>query len=396
MFLKLKRAFCIYLSIFRTGSIRSPARASVLIFDQAASESIIDALAEVSSTILPVRGERYFLSPRVTFKIYKRCLDQVGGHRANPLNFLKAFAYLSWDHYVDSCIDCVQPRVVITFVDNYMPYYEISERHPGITFVAVQNGWRVPRLLEPVREGNINPVYYFCFGPHDKEIFSEKGHAKDRIVVTGSLRESLWRRNQSPPQETFDICISSQWRPTFFCADPPFPKFSEVLRVFYTHMARFVSESGLKCCIALSKSKLDAEYDFFKDIFGDSVYFTPQDSPMGVYDLMNASKMVVTVNSSSGREAMGMEKKVLFFDPPSEEDVYYGEPITKDLFVLQMEYEPLRDRIFEIFNMPDRLYEAKFEDAYRYVIPSLKDISCANLIHDFVKEHLNVKAVKSP
>lgn len=44
--------------------------------------------------------------------------------------------------YLDSLIEIIQPKIIITCVDNNINFYSISHRFPHIKFIFIQNGTR--------------------------------------------------------------------------------------------------------------------------------------------------------------------------------------------------------------------------------------------------------------
>jgi len=382
MLSRIKQIVSNYSKALLNGDFRSPSKAPVMIFDKMGSEPIKKALSEISSTVLPLRGEKYFLSPKIIISMLIRNVKTSLGQKRGAIDFIKTLTHLTLSNYIESCISHIQPKVVVTFIDNYYPFYSISSKFPKITFVAIQNGWRTPLIIEPIDKNTTNPVYYFCLGEHDRGLFSPKDYDPDRIITAGSLRESLWRKNQVPSKETYDICITSQWRESLFGSNSPYPLFSESLVLFYKHMAQIISSHDIKCCLAFSQ-RSDEEYNFFKTIFADSVYIPPRESPMTTYDLMNASKMVVTHNSTSGIEAMGMGRRALFFDPPTEQRGYYGDPKTEKMFVLDNTYESLQNRVLEVLNMNDDEYETELGEISRFMIASQEQASCGDILYNF-------------
>lgn len=394
MLSKIKHTVKNYSNALLNGDFRSPSKAPVMIFDKIGSEPIEKALSEISSMVLPVRGEKYFLSPRIIISMIIRNFRASLKQKKDLLSFIKTLTHLNMSNYLESCISHIQPKVIITFIDNYVPFYSISSKFPEIAFVAIQNGWRVPNGITPIDKDTKNPVYYFCFGEHDREIFPPKGYDRDRMVMAGSLRESVWRKNPSPPKEKFDICITSQWRENLFDGNSPYPIFSESLLLFYKHMARFISNHNIKCCLAPS-TRSDEEYNFFKTIFADSIYIPPRESPMVTYDLMNASTLVVTHNSTSGIEAMGMGRRAIFFDPPTEQRAYCGDPKTEKMFVLDNTYESLQKRVLEVLNMSDNEYKIEFYEINHYMIATQDQVSCGDILYAFTLDYIEKDLRKS-
>lgn len=102
-----------------------PKKSDVLIYDACGAEVLVPYLAKYSTTIMAVRGESMNIL----------CL--LGA--ALKLSFWKGKPL---DAYVKEYITAVSPKVVITFIDNNIGFYSISECFPSIKTIFLQNGTR--------------------------------------------------------------------------------------------------------------------------------------------------------------------------------------------------------------------------------------------------------------
>ena len=118
MLSKIKHTVKNYSNALLNGDFRSPSKAPVMIFDKIGSEPIEKALSEISSMVLPVRGEKYFLSPRIIISMIIRNFRASLKQKKDLLSFIKTLTHLNMSNYLESCISHIQPKVIITFIDN--------------------------------------------------------------------------------------------------------------------------------------------------------------------------------------------------------------------------------------------------------------------------------------
>ena len=104
---------------------RSPRRSRVLIFDASWTDLLLLFLKPWTPEILHLRQEC----------INVPCLLRAALNR----NFWKGDMVTA---YIDAFIRCVQPDLIITLIDNDVRFYTLSQRHPRLKTVVVQNAWR--------------------------------------------------------------------------------------------------------------------------------------------------------------------------------------------------------------------------------------------------------------
>ena len=162
-----KQKINLALNIIRSITIQSPNKSRVLIYDNENSEVIKKyVLADLSYSILYTRREKIFLPPNIIFRMVKRIFtgSLFGGSFVSKL----------YRAYLISYIEYVDPKVVITIIDNDILYYVISNYFPDIKFYAIQNGTRLTEhicdnknLLLKYRNHNSDNTYnviFICFG----------------------------------------------------------------------------------------------------------------------------------------------------------------------------------------------------------------------------------------
>ena len=104
-----------------------------------------------------------------------------------------------WTSYLIAIIKIVSPKVIITFTDNNIKFFEIAKiLQDKIDFFAIQNGARydLNRNIHSFNVGlsnnNINQKYFipnfFCFGDYEVQDYTEKNITIGKFYPVGSLR----------------------------------------------------------------------------------------------------------------------------------------------------------------------------------------------------------------
>ena len=102
-----------------------PEKSEILIYDAAGSADLAYFLSGHSVAIFPKRGEAVYIF------ILVRAAFRLAFWQGAPLQ-----------SYLDYFIRAVDPKVIITFIDNDKNFYSISNRFPDIKTIFVQNGLR--------------------------------------------------------------------------------------------------------------------------------------------------------------------------------------------------------------------------------------------------------------
>ncbi|MFM8301499.1 MAG: hypothetical protein ACKN99_03080 [Gemmatimonadota bacterium] len=106
--------------------------------------------------------------------------------------------------YGDEYIRRVQPRVVMTCIDNFWQFYELKTRFPGITFITIQNGVRGPSddvfghlaAEDPAARPPRHVDEMLVYGPAVGRELAK--YVTGRIRAVGSVRSNGLRRATSP------------------------------------------------------------------------------------------------------------------------------------------------------------------------------------------------------
>ena len=283
---------------------RPPRQSDILIYDSTGQEYLIKYLSPWCPEILHVRREK--------INIFVLMLSFFQRGRLNI-------------RYIDAYIKRVNPRLIVTFIDNNKLFYKISRRHPEIKTIFVQNGYRgyyadVFELLdkENLNERGLFHVDYMMTLGH--VIGKEYGsHISGYQVPMGSLKSNSLMKKQ--PMVSGVISFISQWYQGGFYIGDLFYSHEdyskEVDRLVIKSITEFASDNNKQFFIIPRYDKSEdlrrEEELYFRDIVGEEVNFLEPKVNLSSYQATDISEVVVTADSTLGYESLARGNKTAFF-----------------------------------------------------------------------------------
>jgi surface carbohydrate biosynthesis protein len=219
--------------------------------------------------------------------------------------------------YFAALIEEINPKVVLTFIDNSGLFNEISfilRDRTSIKFIAIQNGCRFSE------NSNIKDTFatdFFCFGQREIDLYKSSGSRIETFHKVGSIVDSYYRKKKRNLQiKKYDICIVSQLSPRHQYAHPKTYKAFESI-VSYTN--KFCVNHNLSLCIAMrrgnksDKEAFDWELKWFSERLGSFASIFPNDEyTYSSYSLVDCSSVTIGQHSSLLYEGLGRKNKIFF------------------------------------------------------------------------------------
>lgn len=100
-------------------------------------------------------------------------------------------------NYIIQYINLVSPKIVVTFIDNNLFFYELKKYHPNAKYISIQNGRRDKVFFENLKKNNKKKFfadYIFVFGYSIKKKISK--FIKGNIIVLGSLKNNFFKKKK--------------------------------------------------------------------------------------------------------------------------------------------------------------------------------------------------------
>ena len=285
-----------------------PGKSPVVIYDKAGELVLRQFLGpSVQPVVLDIRDVVY-LSPKIVLNL---ALLLVSKKNKSGL-WSRAGLRVCYEHALISSLD---PDLVINHSEANIRFGLLSRLYRSARFIGVQNGYRQSEINETA------PLNYltnaFCFGQEVIDNYRRAGANIQNFFILGSLSDGLYReaKGGGPEAPGFDICLISQYRRNRF--DRETRELAEITATLMNFLGEFCEKHNKSCVIAGNAKKgleADREREFYKEWLKDPHFvFRPNDrSSFSTYAAIDASNVVICVNSTAGIEALGRGKKLLF------------------------------------------------------------------------------------
>ncbi len=372
---------------FNKITFKNPKKTKILIYDYAGSDVIIDSmLYNLEYSIFPARLEFFYISPQILFRMAKK----IFGFDFQYLKEIKSYVYKA---YLLSYVEYINPKIVITYVDNDFTFQWLSKEYNNAEFFAIQNGTRITSCLTaPDSKGFIKKIsmpHFVCFGQNDVDNYRKFGHEIGDPICLGSLRAGYYQDviKKNPAQVIFDVCIISQGTyPVNGILHEDWMKNDQIILGM---MMEYIKKNNKHVVIAL-RTSTNEEYEYFFEMFGEKVTIVRQNENDGysTYKTMDCSEVIITNHSTAGFEAFGWGKKVLFCNFTG--DAIY-EVFNQDLFsVKSMDYYLFEKKLNGLLKMDQNEFIESTKEQRKYVmsyIPELPvHVYMRNIIENLIRE----------
>jgi surface carbohydrate biosynthesis protein len=284
----------------------SPKNSQILIYDAQGLEALLPYIKKYSFDVLHRNGEFINIV----------CLIR---------------AILTWRFWTSGMfniyslvyIQAVNPKIIITFIDNSTSFYLLSKKFPNIKTIFLQNGTRglygdVFEYLEKSDKYYVD--YMFVHNKQIGNLYSQ--YISGKIIASGSLKNNSVPRS-GPVKK--NILYISQWRKKPTNNEPLFTlvnglsihwnEFYEADIAVIHFLDSWCKKFGIQLTICGSqKGSEDVEEAFFKQYLKQCNWeFIPKTSIYSGYQQIDAADLVVSIDSTLGYEALSRGKKTAIF-----------------------------------------------------------------------------------
>jgi len=235
--------------------------------------------------------------------------------------------------YVVAYIEMLQPKVVLTFIDNDVNFYKLKNLCPKTKFVAIQNGIRAnysgspslgffDQLYVAHNKAELSSDYLCVFGSASATQLTRL--IKTDTITVGSLKNNLFVASVNKRDVVSDVVFISQY--------PPFSVHEVSRRIYFGEqpislldfyriestvaklVAEYCSANHLSFTVCGKRNSVDSdEQKFFGDSIGQLPWsYEPRGSTYSTYEIASAAKVVVSIDSALGYEFLARGKRVAF------------------------------------------------------------------------------------
>jgi surface carbohydrate biosynthesis protein len=337
-------------------SIKRPGRSDLVIYDRVGSRFIVRAIANRAKwLVFDTRSYRIPIHPLFFFSVLKTLLILPKKARQHAVKVSVRLIYeYAWIHFV-------QPRVVVSFIDNNIRYNSLSQLYTKALFIGVQNGFRndaisskAPRLSVPT---------LVCFGQQTIDLYKKYDSTVSRFVIGGSLKSGLFEETRHfIEKQEFDICWISQYRPARFNRTMPGLKQNTEKQIAFLNQYCTRMRKTLVVAGSCRDRRFAHEYRFLlAQLEFKPIIVSPNDDlNFSSYKLIRRSKLAITTNSTIGFEALSAGDRVLFLN--LTDDSYYDvpEPYRNSVWSLSgadLDHDQVSKRVNQIMEMTENEWQ---------------------------------------
>jgi surface carbohydrate biosynthesis protein len=216
--------------------------------------------------------------------------------------------------YLKTYISCVDPLLVVTFTDNFHPFYKLSSVIGSTKTMVIQNGTRGAFLdvFDVIEAHSDFRVDHMCvFGKDIGDLYAR--YVNCDVHVVGSTRSNFYPISKS--EKTIEVLYISQFigelssTKTMGAINGEIITVSEYSQADY-HVLELTkswcASKGKKLTILPRSNELStSERDYFtSQLFGLNWAFAPKSGEKSTYDIVDKSDIVIAVDSTLGYEAL--------------------------------------------------------------------------------------------
>ena len=278
-----------------------PPRSAVLVYDHAGSRHLARTMDLVQqSPVLAIRGEELNLA------VLQRAMFSKGSMA---------------DAYEDCFIACVQPNLILTFIDNSPRFYLLADRHPSLRTMFVQNGWRgglwdvfqatLKRQPEQLSRRRVDVMCTYGAAIGREYTRHMRGHP----VVTGSFLCNEYPQQQNLVKNRRIAYISIYTGSN--------NAVEQAVAVVLPALLEYSRAKAIPL-VVVGRSDGAAEEQYYRNVLGEGFAFRRRDAQHSSYKYLDESEVSVSIDSSLGYETVARGNKNAFFSilgvfAPSEE-----------------------------------------------------------------------------
>ena len=312
------------------------------------------------------------------------------------LKFIKYFLLSKklWISYLSSVIECLNPKLIVTCVDNSYHFSRIAKMlDKKYNFLAIQKAARYEFEEDPEGIKKIYIPNFICFGQFEVDYYQSKKININNFYIGGSLKAELFedflkkKENKSNILiEKFDICLISEPSPGW---NKKFPYFEESIARIAEYTIKFSKIHKKKIAFAGKRVGVAAheEINFYKRYLKEDFKIIPRNlNSFSSYQLMENSELTIAMMSTMLRENIGKKKKILscnFTNNP-----IWDFPISGVCFLKDCKFDEFEKRVLEILKATTDEYFSKLNKSPNYIMHYSKVHSAHKLISSRISSFL--------
>ena len=243
------------------------------------------------------------------------------------LNVIFNFKFSIID-YIKYYIKFSKPKVVMTLIDNDSSFYELGNNSLYKT-ILIQNAFRSTQLdvfykKEELKKRNFKCDYILVFNKHVGKLYNE--FLKGKVFQIGSFRSNSIRKKNL--KKKYDILYVSRYKgnedEAFFIKEHNITWGDVRLgeEKIIEHLKNYIKTNRdinlfILGCVITNKRK---EIKYWNEKLNDVKFtFLPQDKNRNTYQIIDETKVLISIDSSLGYESIARGNKICVFSVRPDE-----------------------------------------------------------------------------
>lgn len=283
--------------------------------------------------------------------------------------------------YLISIFDCIDAKIIITYIDNSDFFYEISDldrKNDDLrTYIAVQNGARTNACVRFSRENKKNIInkkaILYCYGERDVDLYKKNGHQIIRHIPIGSLVSGYFKSVVSKHGDSSrkGICFISQWHQEFYKDEALNNDYAKVvsrqnrvsINILVSYLNQLSLETNLILRICLRSNNIEEE-KFYKEKCPKIEILKKEKDGFSTYRIAEKSELVIALNSTVLSEVFLWDNKVLWCNPLSIQTFSMPDA---GISYIEGSYQDFKDRVQYLISLENSEYKNLTENNSKYI-----------------------------
>ena len=224
-------------------------------------------------------------------------------------------------NYAENFIKFVNPKIVITILDNDIDFYYFKKYHRNKYFIAIQNGYRYKitdpffnnLIKEKKKKTSLEADYYLTFNRYYGEYI--KKFIKCKIVLNGSYRNNSVKISKKIKFKNKLLFISQYYPKLKNIPEDEHSIFYSPEKKILPILEIYCLKNKLDLIIMLKSNKKNLErynneISYYNSFLTKKFKILSGSNP---YNLVDKFENIFTIDSTLGYEALARKKKVFFF-----------------------------------------------------------------------------------
>lgn len=367
--------------------LSSPQRSDIVIFDETNSHYITDFILDGTPYFTyGMRPETIYISFSIVLNFFKSLIN-INWKYLKTKSKLRLSICDMQNFYRFGCFLFINPKVVITFIDNSGGFHWLAENYRSAQFFAIQNGNRTIDQLERTHQYH---QHFFCYGNYEKDLYTRLGYTIENHYPIGSIVADYFNhkvKNDLLNSSNYDLCVVSV-QPVHN------EKQFNTMKLMDTFISRYIKDYKIRAAILMRTNTdfnnyphyynagFENEKMYYESLYGNEVELIEYNrESMSTYKGMANSKIVVGFLSTAIREAFGWGKKILYCDFTAD---YKYTSYNQMIVFTNPNYGDFKKRINKILQEPCDEYRKRTKKYASYLMNN--DPSCPP--HKYIKNKI--------